>query len=71
MERITDRTTINNYGWPTAWYVNDTRKPCKDAKRDWMQKQGIEAHVETIGGWAFQDVSDAMMFEMVWLHGES
>ena len=36
-----------------------------------MQQQGIEAHVETIGGWAFQDVNDAMMFEMVWLHGES
>lgn len=71
MERVTDTTTINNYGWSTAWYVVHPCRVCKDVKRSWMQQQGIEAHVETVGGWAFQDVNDAMMFEMVWLHGES
>jgi len=71
MDRITDRTTINNYGWSTAWHVNDTRKPCKDAKLAWIHQRGIGAHIETIGGWAFQDAESAVMFELAWIHGES
>jgi hypothetical protein len=67
MEKVTNSTTLNNYGWHTAWYVVDPRKPDAMAKHVWIRRQGIESYIETVGGWAFRDDDAAMLFEMVWI----
>lgn len=78
MEKITCGTTLRNYGWNEAWWVEDNGKMdrgearLRPAKLKWIQQQGISSVcIETMGGWSFKHEQDAIEFVLAWSRSDA